>query len=71
MSPAKINRDGLAWRIATRSSGGNCVEVARADDLIAVRHSRNPDGDMILYTASEFAAFLDGAKKGEFDDLLS
>jgi hypothetical protein len=70
MTSLKIDRNALAWRIATRSSGGNCVEVARADNLIAVRHSKNPDGEMILYTDAEFAAFLDGAKKGEFDDLL-
>jgi hypothetical protein len=70
MSLSKIDRNALAWRIATRSSGGNCVEVARASDGIAVRHSKNPDGEIILYTGPEFAAFLDGAKKGEFDDLL-
>jgi hypothetical protein len=70
MTSLKIDRSALAWRIATRSAGGNCVEVARADNLIAVRHSKNPDGEMIMYTGAEFAAFLDGAKKGEFDDLL-
>jgi hypothetical protein len=70
MTSLKIDRNALSWRIAARSAGGNCVEVARASDLIAVRHSKHPDGAMILYTGAEFAAFLDGAKKGEFDDLL-
>lgn len=70
MSYLKIDRNALAWRIATRSAGGNCVEVAKANDLIALRNSRNPEGEVILYTAPEFAAFLDGAKKGEFDDLV-
>jgi hypothetical protein len=70
MSLVKIDRDALAWRVATRSGAGNCVEVAKASDLIAVRHSRNPDGEIIFYTKAEFEAFLDGAKKGEFDDLL-
>lgn len=70
MSISKIDRNALAWRIASRSAGGNCVQVAKASDLIAVRHSRNPDGEIILYTKPEFSAFLDGAKQGEFDDLL-
>jgi hypothetical protein len=70
MSPLKIDRNALAWRVAARSAGGNCVQVAKASDLIAVRNSRRPEGEVILYTKPEFAAFLDGAKKGEFDDLL-
>ncbi|WP_269461096.1 DUF397 domain-containing protein [Actinoplanes derwentensis] len=70
MTELKIDRNALAWRIASRSGGGNCVEVAKSDNLIAFRNSKRPKGEMILYTQPEFAAFLDGAKKGEFDDLL-
>ncbi|MCO8274945.1 DUF397 domain-containing protein [Actinoplanes sp. TRM 88003] len=70
MSLVDIDREALAWRIAERSAGGNCVEIARAEEFIAVRNSKRPDGAMVLYTQPEFAAFLDGAKKGEFDDLL-
>ncbi|GAA1617315.1 DUF397 domain-containing protein [Actinoplanes couchii] len=70
MTEPKIDRNSLHWRIATRSGGGNCVEIAKSDDLIAFRNSKRPDGEIILYTQPEFAAFLDGAKKGEFDDLL-
>ncbi|MEU4558362.1 DUF397 domain-containing protein [Actinoplanes sp. NPDC023936] len=70
MSHLNFDRNELAWRIATRSGGGNCVQVAKTDNLIAVRNSRFPDGEVILYTKQEFEAFLDGAKKGEFDDML-
>lgn len=70
MTESNIDRNALTWRVATRSAGGNCVEVAKSDDMIAVRNSRRPEAEIILYTRSEFAAFLDGAKKGEFDDLL-
>ncbi|WP_328475711.1 DUF397 domain-containing protein [Actinoplanes sp. NBC_00393] len=70
MSRVRFDRHALTWRVATRSANGNCVEVARAGDEIAVRNSRHPDGEIIVYTRAEFAAFLDGAKKGEFDDLL-
>jgi hypothetical protein len=32
-----------------------------------VRHSVTPQDGAILYSRDEFRAFLDGAKKGEFD----
>ena len=71
MSLATPDRNILAWRVATRSSGGNCVEVAASGDQIAVRNSKRPDAELILFTTAEFEAFLDGAKKGEFDDLVT
>jgi hypothetical protein len=64
--------DGLAWRKAQSSiSNGACVEVASAGGLVAVRDSKNPQGPVLAYTALEWRAFLDAAKKGEFDDLCS
>ena len=38
-------------------------------DAIAVRNSRYPSGPALIYTRAEVAAFLSGAKNGEFDDL--
>jgi len=69
MTKPEFDRNALAWRISSRSVGGNCVEVAPAGSLIAVRNSRKPNAEMILYTRAEFAAFVAGAKGGEFDDL--
>jgi hypothetical protein len=37
--------------------------------MVAVRDSKHPNGPVLTYTAAEWYAFLDGAKKGEFDDL--
>lgn len=60
----------LHWIKAQSSySNGACVELARDGDLIALRHSGNPD-DVHRYTPAEFSAFLDGARRGEFDHLL-
>lgn len=61
------------WRKSARSGAtGNCVEFARlADGAIAVRNSRYPDGPALVYTRDEIAAFLGGAKDGEFDDLVA
>ena len=59
-----------AWRKARRSTGnGACVELAPVDGMVAIRDSKDPDGPILRYTAAEWHAFLDGAKKGEFDNL--
>jgi hypothetical protein len=66
-----IQNDGhLAWRKSTFSgANGDCVELAAADGLIAVRHSKEPEAGTLFYTRSELAAFISGCKAGEFDDL--
>jgi hypothetical protein len=64
-------RDGLAWLKAHSSTAnGQCVEIASAAGNIAIRDSKDPDGPMLVYTTSEFRAFLDGARNGEFDTLV-
>jgi Domain of unknown function (DUF397) len=52
------------------SGGTNCVQVKSQDGMIVVGNSRLVDGPHLSYTRDEWTAFLDGAKKGEFDDLL-
>jgi hypothetical protein len=62
---------GVAWRKAQLSvANGACVQVARAGEMLAMRDSKDPDGPVLMYTPVEWHAFLDGAKKGEFDDLF-
>lgn len=60
------------WVKSRRSNAeGNCVEVATlVDGGVALRNSRDPDGPALVYTPAEVAAFLAGAKDGEFDHLL-
>jgi len=60
------------WRKSRHSgAAGNCVEVAALrDGEIAVRNSRFPEGPALIYTRAEIAAFVAGAKDGEFDDVL-
>jgi hypothetical protein len=49
-------------------SNSNCVEVASLPDgEIGVRHSKDPEGPVLRFTAGEWSAFLDGARNGEFD----
>jgi Domain of unknown function (DUF397) len=63
----------LTWLKSQHSNpSGNCVEVAcLPNGQIAVRNSRHPAGPVLVYTQAEIAAFLQGAKEGEFDRVLS
>jgi len=59
------------WIKASASDpNGNCVEQRRFGDLIEVRDSQDREGPVLRFRPAEFAAWLDGAKKGEFDHLL-
>jgi len=63
----------VTWQKSQYSNpNGACVEVAvLADGGIAVRNSRFPSGPALVYTRAEIAAFLAGAKDGEFDHVLT
>ena len=56
------------WTKATASnSGGNCVQARRTSGGVEVSDSKEPAGPVLSYTDAEWTAFLDGARKGEFD----
>lgn len=64
--------DGLVWQKSGRSnSTGNCVEMAQlSGGDVALRNSRHPDGPALIYTRAEIAALVQGAKDGDFDNLI-
>jgi hypothetical protein len=57
------------WHKASASNGqGNCVEVRRDGDHVLVRDTKtNGAGPINRFTREEWSAFLDGARRGEFD----
>jgi len=64
------NLTRAVWYKSTFSngSGGNCVETAKLPDGgRAVRDSKDPDGPVLTFTASEWAAFVAGVKAREFE----
>jgi hypothetical protein len=66
MHEPDLNR--AVWRKSGRSGGnGNCVEVAKLSDAVAIRDSKNPTGPALIVTPAEWAAFIAGAKHGQFD----
>ncbi|WP_330927213.1 DUF397 domain-containing protein [Candidatus Sororendozoicomonas aggregata] len=44
-----------------------CVEVAKDDDRILVRDSKDPSCKPLSFTEKEWLAFIKGAKNNEFD----
>ncbi|MCQ6553351.1 DUF397 domain-containing protein [Streptomyces sp. C10-9-1] len=63
---------GAAWIKSSHSNAtGNCVELATLPGgRIAVRNSRDPEGPALVYTREEVAAFVAGARDGEFDSVV-
>lgn len=66
-----MNREALQGAQFSKASGcmdKSCVEVAIAGDVIGLRDSKdNGHGPVLAFSRSEWAEFLDGAHKGEFD----
>lgn len=61
---------GLDWiKSSICDASTACVELAPAGDMIAVRSSQEPDVH-IFYTHAEISAWIDGAKRGDFDHLV-
>jgi Domain of unknown function (DUF397) len=62
--------DDTAWVKASASNAdGSCVELRRSNSMIEVRDTKDRSGPVLRFTSAEFAAWLDGAAKGEFDHL--
>jgi hypothetical protein len=61
----------IQWQKSSFSTDaeGNCLELATQGGEILVRESDNPDM-IVRTTQAKLAAFLSGAKAGEFDHLI-
>lgn len=57
-----LDFSGLNWRKSSRSTStgdnGNCVEIAFAETLVAVRDSKNPHAAPLAIPATAFASLL-------------
>lgn len=65
----RVDLGQAVWRKSSASGpySDNCVEVAFIGDAVLVRDSKDPDGPVLLYTREEWAAFLTGIRRNEFD----
>jgi hypothetical protein len=60
---------GATWIKSSYSgpTGGNCVEVGfLPGGEVAMRNSRYPAGPALVFTSTEWQAFLSGIRDGEF-----
>jgi len=61
MDTAKLS--GAQWRTSSYSgSNGNCVQVAVAAPVIAVRDSADPDGPALGFTPDQWRTFTSTVK---------
>jgi len=60
---------GLKWRVSSMCGGnGECVAVAKLPDGdIVVKDTKERNGHVLRFSASEWGAFLDGVRAGEFE----
>jgi len=66
----------IQWRMSSfcggsgAGNGGGCAEVGvLPDGRIAIRNSNHPEAGAVYFTRAEMAAWIQGVKAGEFDDL--
>jgi hypothetical protein len=64
---AESGQDRIKWRKSETSTTSDCVEVAFVGRSVLVRNSRDRAGPVLAFTQSEWAAFLTGARNGNFD----
>jgi hypothetical protein len=56
------------WRTSSHSGdNGACVEVRQVDGRVEVRDSKDRSGPVLTFSPAEWLAFVDRARKGEFD----
>ena len=71
MPAAGLGTDGWVkpW---SGSNGGDCLEAKKLPGgRVALRQSTDPDGPALILQANEIRAFINGAKAGLADDLLT
>jgi predicted secreted Zn-dependent protease len=57
----------VTWHRSSYCANSTCVEVARLGNQVVVRDSKDYQGRVLYFTRTEWNAFLDGVRRGEFD----
>lgn len=62
-----MDPSSIVWKASSRSNRTYCVEIARINDEIAVRDSKNPTAGYLTATPAEWSTFLAALKHGRFE----
>lgn len=62
--PGMAHEHFVACRGKTQSGRNGCVEVAFLDDRVAIRNSKQQHGAALIFTTTEWEAFLSGVRNG-------
>ena len=62
-----VDLSHAVWRKSTLSSTSNCIEVAMAQDPIAIRDSKDRTGPTLSFSPSDWQAFIGEIQEGEFN----
>jgi hypothetical protein len=70
MPAASLGGDG--WRKPWSDNGGDCLEAKKLPGgRVALRQSTDPGSPALILEPGEIRAFVEGAKAGLADDLLT
>jgi len=70
MADTSFGPDG--WRKPWSDNGGDCLEAKKLPGgRVALRQSTDPEGPSLILEHNEIRAFINGAKAGLADDLLT
>lgn len=68
MESELFDQSAVSWVRSRRCGPGNCVEVAAAGAIVAVRDSKLAgDGPILVFDRGAWSDFLVGVNAGEFD----
>jgi predicted secreted Zn-dependent protease len=59
----------LNWQVARECNGGSCIRVAPQGEQVVIGDTKNPDGPIPTYSRTEWHAFVDGIRQGDFDGI--
>jgi predicted secreted Zn-dependent protease len=59
----------LNWQVARECNGGACIQVAAQGEQIVIGDSKNPKGPILTYSRTEWDAFANGLRQGDFDGI--
>jgi hypothetical protein len=62
-----VGPSALNWRHSSFCNGGDCVEIAASEGLVAIRSSGTPDGQALTFPARSWQQFIEEVKRGELN----